>query len=176
MKAAAFKGLNELEIVDAPRPKAAHGEVVLKVHDCGICGSDLHAAQHGFGMAPGAIMGHEFSGKVAEISPEVRDFKPGDRVTALPYTACGVCDRCQQGLDIHCRNIRPLGLGQFPGAYAEYVACGVSSLYRLPDDVSWRDGALVEPLSVDCTRSIPRDSVATRPRLSWVRVRSALQR
>ncbi|MGH8013333.1 MAG: zinc-dependent alcohol dehydrogenase, partial [Candidatus Binataceae bacterium] len=121
---------------------------VLKVHNCGICGSDLHAVQYGFGMPPDTIMGHEFCGEIHQLGENAGDFKIGERVAALPFTSCGTCERCLRGMEIHCHNLKGLGLGQLPGAYAEYVTCGVSSLLRLPDDVGSREGALVEPLSV----------------------------
>ena len=148
MRAAAFKQINEMGIIDAPKPSAGAGEVVLKVHDCGICGSDLHACQYGMGMPPGSIMGHEFCGEVHEIGASVRGFEMGQRVAALPFVACGTCDRCRRGMEIHCTKLRGLGLGQMPGGYAEYVTCDASSLFKLPDNVSSREGALVEPLSV----------------------------
>ncbi|HXZ88264.1 MAG TPA: alcohol dehydrogenase catalytic domain-containing protein [Candidatus Binataceae bacterium] len=148
MKAAAFKRQNEMGIVEVAKPKAAPGEVVLKVHDCGICGSDLHACQYGFGMPADSIMGHEFCGEVHEIGAGVRGFEPGQRVAGLPFVSCGTCDRCKRGMQIHCHNLKGLGLGQLPGAYAEFVSCAATSLFKLPDNVSSRDGALVEPLSV----------------------------
>jgi (R,R)-butanediol dehydrogenase/meso-butanediol dehydrogenase/diacetyl reductase len=147
MKAVAFKKQNEMAVIDAPVPHAGKGEVVLKVHDCGICGSDLHACQYGFGMPSGSIMGHEFCGEVCEVGQGV-DYAIGQRVAALPFVMCGECDRCKRGMEIHCHNLKGVGLGQLPGAYAEYVACAAGSLFRLPDNVSSRDGALVEPLSV----------------------------
>jgi len=148
MKAAAFKQINEMEVIDAPKPSAGAGEVVLKVHNCGICGSDLHACQYGMGLPPGSIMGHEFCGEVAEIGAGVRGYEIGQRVAALPFIACGTCERCKRGMEIHCTRLKGLGLGQLPGGYAEYVACNAGSLFKLPDNVSSRDGALVEPLSV----------------------------
>jgi len=148
MKAAAFKRQNEMGIIEVAKPKAGPGEVVLKVHDCGICGSDLHACQYGFGMPADSVMGHEFCGEVHEIGAGVRGFEPGQRVAGLPFVSCGTCDRCQRGMEIHCHNLKGLGLGQLPGAYAEYVCCASGSLFKLPDNVSSRDGALVEPLSV----------------------------
>jgi (R,R)-butanediol dehydrogenase/meso-butanediol dehydrogenase/diacetyl reductase len=148
MKAAAFKKQNEMAIIDVPVPKAGPGEVVLKVHNCGICGSDLHACQYGFGMPPDSIMGHEFCGEIYEIGAGVRDYAIGQRVAGLPFVSCGECDRCRRGMEIHCVKLKGLGLGQLPGAYAEFVACATNSLYRLPDNVSSREGALVEPLSV----------------------------
>jgi len=148
MKVAVYKRPNEMAVIEAPKPRAGAGEVVLKVHACGICGSDLHAVQYGFGMKPDTIMGHEFCGEVHEVGAGVSGYKLGDRVAALPFTVCGTCDRCKRGMEIHCRNLKGLGLGQLPGAYAEFVACAATSLFKLPDGVSSRDGALVEPLSV----------------------------
>jgi len=148
MKAAAFKQINQMGIIDAPNPKAGAGEVVLKVHNCGICGSDLHACQYGFGMPPDSIMGHEFCGEIVELGKGVSNYALGQRVAGLPFVMCGECERCKRGMAIHCLNIKGLGLGQLPGAYAEFVACSTKSLFRLPDNVTSRDGALVEPLSV----------------------------
>jgi (R,R)-butanediol dehydrogenase / meso-butanediol dehydrogenase / diacetyl reductase len=148
MRAAVYKQPNEMAVIDVPRPVAGPGEVVLKVHDCGICGSDLHAVQYGFGMPPDAVMGHEFSGEIVELGPQVSGYAVGDRVTSLPYIGCNTCEQCGAGKGMHCENIRGLGLGQLPGAYAEYVMCGAKSLFKLPDSVSSQLGALVEPLSV----------------------------
>ena len=148
MKAAVYKQPNEMAVIDVPRPVAGRGEVVLKVHACGICGSDLHAVQYGFGMPPDSVMGHEFCGEIVEIGPQVGGYAIGDRVTSLPYIGCNTCEPCVAGKGMHCEDIRGLGLGQLPGAYAEYVMCGAKSLFKLPDNVDSRLGALVEPLSV----------------------------
>jgi (R,R)-butanediol dehydrogenase / meso-butanediol dehydrogenase / diacetyl reductase len=148
MKAAAFKRQNEMIVIDAPEPTADAGQVVLKVHNCGICGSDLHACQYGLGMPEGSIMGHEFCGEIREIGSGVSGFRIGERVAGLPFVFCGTCDRCRSGMKIHCHQLKGLGLGQLPGAYAEFVACSAASLFKLPDNISSRDGALVEPLSV----------------------------
>jgi (R,R)-butanediol dehydrogenase/meso-butanediol dehydrogenase/diacetyl reductase len=148
MRAAAFRRQNEMVVIDTPEPKAAPGQVVLKVHNCGICGSDLHACQYGMGMPSDSIMGHEFCGEIREIGPGVSGFKLGERVAGFPFFFCGECERCRNGMEIHCHNLKGLGLGQLPGAYAELVACPAASLFKLPDNISSRDGALVEPLSV----------------------------
>ncbi len=148
MKAAVFKKQDQMAVIEVPNPSAGDGQVVLKVHNCGICGSDLHAVQYGLGMAPDTVMGHEFCGEIHELGAGVEDYRVGDRVTSLPYTACGICDSCASDDEMHCSHIRSLGLGQLPGAYAEYVVCGARSLLKLPDSVGSRAGALVEPLSV----------------------------
>ncbi|HEY6394789.1 MAG TPA: alcohol dehydrogenase catalytic domain-containing protein [Candidatus Binataceae bacterium] len=148
MKAAVFRKQNEMAVVDVAKPKPGAGEVVLKVHNCGICGSDLHAVQYGTGLPPESVMGHEFCGEIHEIGAGVSGYKIGERVTSLPYISCGVCEQCKQGEEMHCSKLRGLGLGQMPGAYAEFVTCGARSLLKLPGNVSSREGALVEPLSV----------------------------
>jgi (R,R)-butanediol dehydrogenase/meso-butanediol dehydrogenase/diacetyl reductase len=148
MKAAVFKKRDEMAVIDVPDPIAGAGEVVLKVHNCGICGSDLHAVQYGIGMAADTVMGHEFCGEIHAMGPDVNGYQLGDRVTSLPYFACGVCAWCQRDDAMHCSRLRSLGLGQLPGAYAEFVACSAASLLKLPANVSSRAGALVEPLSV----------------------------
>jgi (R,R)-butanediol dehydrogenase/meso-butanediol dehydrogenase/diacetyl reductase len=148
MKAAVYKRQNEMAVIDVPRPIAGPGEVVLKVHNCGICGSDLHAVQYGFGMPPDSVMGHEFCGEIVELGPRVSGYAIGDRVTSLPYIGCNTCEQCIAGHGMHCEDVRGLGLGQLPGAYAEYVMCGAKSLFKLPDNISSQLGALVEPLSV----------------------------
>jgi (R,R)-butanediol dehydrogenase/meso-butanediol dehydrogenase/diacetyl reductase len=148
MKAALFKKQNEMAIGDVEMPKAGPGEVVLKVHTCGICGSDLHAVQYGMGLPPDTVMGHEFCGEIHQLGSGVKGYEIGERVTSLPYIACGECEFCHRGEGMRCAKIRGLGLGQLPGAYAEYVMCGAGSLLKLPDKVSSHEGALVEPLSV----------------------------
>lgn len=148
MKAAVFKRQNEMAVVDIPKPSAGAGEVLLKVHNCGICGSDLHMVQRGMNLPVDSVMGHEFCGEISELGAGVSGYQLGERVTSLPYIACGTCDACKRDDATHCAKNRGLGLGQLPGAYAEYVICGAGSLLKLPDKISSREGALIEPLSV----------------------------
>ena len=148
MKAAVYKQPNEMAVIDVPRPVAGRGEVVLKVHACGICGSDLHAVQYGFGMPPDSVMGHEFCGEIVEIGPQVGGYAIGDRVTSLPYIGCNTCEPCVAGKGMHCEGIRRPGTGAAPWRVCRYVMCGAKSLFKLPDNVDSRLGALVEPLSV----------------------------
>ncbi len=138
--------LTEAELPDAePGP----GEVALEVAFCGICGSDLHLLPSP-AIAPGTVMGHEFSGRVAAVGEGVEGWEPGDRVCAVPGAPCGACPSCLAGDEHLCveMSIRGHGLGGKPGAYAERVAVHADSLYALPDSVSDQHGALVEPLAV----------------------------
>lgn len=156
MKAAAFQQPGEpLAIVDVATPEISKGELIIAVKCCGICGSDLHMADvHDptSGMMPlanGTIMGHEFCGEVVEAANGADDrFKPGDRVTALPFIACGHCHACLSGSGHRCAQSRSLGLGGDAGGYAEYMKVGTSDTLQLPAGVDWQHGALVEPLAV----------------------------
>ncbi len=154
MKAAVFQGLGEpLAIADLPLPQAGPGEIVLRVHYCGICGSDLHATQAGVFLVPnGTVLGHEFAGEVVESGSAA--WKPGDMVTAVPNNACTECvaagfGRCKDDLGIMCPKNLITGFGlQYPGAYAEFVKVRSDEALRLPPEVRSREGSTVEPLAV----------------------------
>jgi len=146
-----------LEIGALPDPSPGPGELVVRVASCGICGSDLHVACLPGGLPPGAVMGHEFAGEVVEVGPldaavagpaAAAPLRPGDRVCALPFIGCGRCGACLAGDGIRCPTLRTLGFGDVPGAFAEYARVGVGEAVRLPDAVSFAQGALVEPLAV----------------------------
>ncbi|MGR8919710.1 MAG: zinc-dependent alcohol dehydrogenase [Gammaproteobacteria bacterium] len=155
MRAAVFQRPGAALVVeDVPDPRPAADELLIAVRCCGICGSDLHMADaHGpdSGMPPlpaGSIMGHEFCGEVIEAGAADSPFRPGDRVTALPFISCGHCRECLSGASYRCRSMRSLGLGGTAGAYAEYAVVGPHDTLRLPDGVDFERGALVEPLAV----------------------------
>jgi len=141
-------GLKELrfETVERPTPKA--GEVLIKVHVCGVCGSDIHAyyGKHPYIPAP-IVLGHEFAGDVAEVSSDVAGFMLGDRVTVLPHLGCGTCKACKDGKYNLCDGLKVIGC-QAPGAFAEYVAAPAKVVFKLPDALSYEQGAFVEPAAV----------------------------
>jgi 2-desacetyl-2-hydroxyethyl bacteriochlorophyllide A dehydrogenase len=134
---------------DLPEPEAGPGEAVVEIAFCGICGSDLHMLPSP-AIAPGSVMGHEFSGRIAALGEGVEGWEAGERVCVLPGTPCGSCPSCLAGNEHLCAEamIRGHGLGGKPGAYAERIAVHADSLFRLPDSVSDEHGALVEPLAV----------------------------
>ncbi len=148
MKAVVWNGPDALALAELPDPRPERGEVLLRVRDCGICGSDLHAAKFGLTLQPGSVLGHEFSGTIEEIGDGVEGWSVGERVVSLPYHACGTCDRCRKGEGMFCAAMRGMGFGDIPGAYAQFARAVPSSLLRLPERVSFRQGALVEPLAV----------------------------
>src|SRR5205807_7906742 len=116
--------------------------------NCGVCGSDLHAVKYGFNMPAGTIMGHEFSAVIEEIGEGVSDFRRGEPVVVMSYLACGECLSCRSGRGQRCRNMRLVGFGDVPGAYAELMKTRPGSVFRMPAGMSQRLGATVEPLVV----------------------------
>lgn len=145
MKAVVVSGPRSLAVEEVPDPVPTRDQVVLRVRACGICGSDLHAHQMGI-LPTGSVMGHEFAGEVMESA---HGWKAGACVCALPALSCGRCDRCLTGLGVFCLNgMKAIGLGQAPGAYAEYIAVSPHHLVGLPDAVDLARGAIVEPLAV----------------------------
>jgi len=148
MKAAVWHGGKDIRIEDIPRPKIRTDEVLVKVKAVGICGSELHAYE---GVSqrrtPPLVMGHEFSGEIAEVEKEVSNLKLGERVVVDPLKRCGMCTPCVRGQGSVCRNVKLLGL-HTSGAFAEYVAVPVLNCYVLPDHVTFEEGAMAEPLSV----------------------------
>jgi len=139
-----------IETVGDPVP-TAH-DIILKVKNCGICGSDLHMTEPTSTMplTLGSIMGHEFAGEVIEVGSAVKHlWKPGDRLAGFPVICCGDHTPCINfGLRGSCAKMLSVGLGAAPGAYAEFVRIGANSGYKLPQSVSFREGAMVEPLAV----------------------------
>ena len=151
MKAAVFSETGKpLRIEDITSPKPGPSELIVKVRYCGICGSDLNAAASGaLGITKGAVMGHEFSGEVVEVGHAVEGrWQHGDRVCSMPFISCGTCEKCLRGLPYECHKAQVIGFGQIPGAYAEYIRIGANETFRLPPEIDFRTGALIEPLAV----------------------------
>ncbi len=148
MRAVLLKEPGYLRIETVPRPEPEPDEILLRVRNCGICGSDLHAVKYGLQMPADAILGHEFSGEVAALGSRVDGWHVGERVVSLPYMSCGVCPACECEDGMLCPSLRGIGLGQLPGAFAEYVRVHPGSLLRIPPEIDFRTAAMVEPLAV----------------------------
>jgi (R,R)-butanediol dehydrogenase/meso-butanediol dehydrogenase/diacetyl reductase len=172
MKAAVFKAPGSpLVVENLPDPTPGPGDLILKVRACGICGTDLHWSEcrdHSAGwreLKPGSVMGHEFAGEVVEVGRDVRGkWRVGERVCAQPSIGCGHCEHCAAGRSYRCEAAATRASPALTGAYAEYTRVGVSATLRLPDSVSFDEGALVEPLAVGLNavakaRLEPGDSV-----------------
>jgi 2-desacetyl-2-hydroxyethyl bacteriochlorophyllide A dehydrogenase len=146
MKAAVFQRIGQVEVQDVPRPELAADEVLVRVGYCGICGSDVEALRTGM-YEPGLIIGHEFAGTVDQVGPEVTGWQAGDRVVVNDAIPCGACAFCREGRLDGCEDLTMVGVTH-DGGLAEHVKTAVKGLHRLPDEVTLRQGALVEPLAV----------------------------
>ena len=155
MKAAVFKTHGQpLVIENVPDPEPGPNDLILKVRACGICGTDLHWSENKTDagwrvLDPNTVMGHEFAGEVVEVGADLKgQWKVGDRVCAEPFIGCGECAACRAGRAYRCSDVTRRASGALPGAYAEYTRVGASTTLALPSSVSFREGALVEPLAV----------------------------
>ncbi len=154
MRAAVFHELGKpLRIETVDNPKAGSGEIVLKVHYCGVCGSDLHSTHPGVFVVPdGAILGHEFAGEIVESGAP--GWKVGEMATALPNNACEDCRKlglgeCKDNLGIMCPKNALTGFHpSAQGGYAEFVKFSAKEALRLPSAVKSWEGAAVEPPAV----------------------------
>src|SRR4051812_29833602 len=147
MKALVFTAPRQLEMQDLPVPEIGGGEALIRVRASGVCGSDLH----GFlgkskRRVPPLVLGHEFSGEVAEISSAIPGVSAGDRVAIYPLKTCGQCAWCRTGRENICPNRKVYGL-DFHGGLAEYVSAPGECIFRIPSDMSFPEGSLVEPLA-----------------------------
>lgn len=147
MKASVFKGEGRFAVEEVADPLAGMGEVVLDVEYCGICGTDLHLA-HSPRFPIGSVLGHEFVGRILELGDGVEGWRTGDRVVANPFRPCGTCEICREGKAYLCPTGVTAGIGQERGGYAEKVAAPAANLLSLPDAMSSRQAAVVEPLAV----------------------------
>ncbi|MCL2570854.1 MAG: alcohol dehydrogenase catalytic domain-containing protein [Defluviitaleaceae bacterium] len=133
---------------DAPIPVAAPGQVVINIVRTGICGSDIHAYydKHPFVSLP-VIPGHEFSGTISEIGQGVTGFSVGDKVTVMPQLFCGQCRNCKMGRYNICINLKVIGC-QSPGSAQEKLAVDASLVLKLPNSMTFDQGAMLEPVAV----------------------------
>ncbi len=134
--------------VDAPTLEA-DDQVLIRVRTVGVCGSEVHAynGTHPFRKPP-AILGHEMAGDVVEVSAAVTRFSAGDRVIVDPHWTCGVCVYCRNGDTNLCPTRKVMGTQAWPGAFGEYVVAPESAVVALPDDLSYVQGSLIEPLTI----------------------------
>lgn len=145
MRAAVFKHAgNPLVLEDRPIPEPGPGQVLIAVHRCGICGSDLAMTAGGspITFARDCIPGHEYAGEVVALGQGVDALRVGDRVSAFPVAGCGTCEACLCGDPYGCSHCAYL-----MGGFAEYALADAALCVRLPSSLTLADGALVEPLA-----------------------------
>ncbi len=156
MRAAVFRSVGSpLKIEKSPDPLPNPTELVLRVEACGICGTDLHMSENKSSdggwrlLEHGCILGHEFAGEIVDVGQKAsKIWRKGERVTSLPWIGCGTCASCIEGRPYRCPSVLMRGSLELPGAYSEFCRVGAAEAVRLPDGVTFDEGALVEPLAV----------------------------
>lgn len=131
---------------EVPCPEVQPGQVLVQVKAVGICGTDIPIFDGIRSVPPGLIPGHEFAGAIVEVGPAVHGWKVGDRVAVGLVIGCGQCYNCRIGEETRCEHLVEIGI-HVNGAYTEFVAVPEKCLHRLPDTMSFEDGAAVDPIA-----------------------------
>jgi L-iditol 2-dehydrogenase len=173
MLAAVYRGINDVRLETVPVPKIGAGEILVRVHTCGVCGTDLKKIATGSHSAP-RIFGHETSGTVAAVGPNVIKFRPGDRVVVFHHIPCRECYYCRHKTFAQCSTYKKVGCsaGFEPsgGGFAEYVRAMdwivKQGTVRIPDGVSFEQACFVEPVNtcikgIEALRIEPGETVLT---------------
>jgi len=152
MKVAVMTKVGEIELQERPVPKPRQGEILVRVKSVGICGSDIHYFIEGrigdFIVHPPFVLGHECAGEVVEVGEGVERIKPGDKVALEPGIPCRICKFCLSGHYNLCPRISFWATPPVDGVFCEYVVHPEFLAYPLGQDISFEEGALVEPLAV----------------------------
>jgi L-iditol 2-dehydrogenase len=152
MKAAILHRPLNMRIEEVDVPQIGSHDILVKTKRVGICGSDVHYYLEGriasFVVGEPLILGHECSGEIVEVGDEVTRLETGRRVVVEPGFTCGICHYCRQGRYNLCREVRFYGTPPYDGAFAEFVSAPEQNIHSLPDNMSYEEGAMIEPLAV----------------------------
>lgn len=152
MKVAVMLGIGKMGFEERDVPQIKPDEVLVRLEYVGICGSDIHYYETGrigdYIVEPPFVLGHEPGGTVVEVGSAVSNLKPGDRVALEPGKTCGRCEFCREGKYNLCPDVVFFATPPVDGVFAEYVAHPADLCFKLPDNVSTLEGALIEPLAV----------------------------
>ena len=145
-------GIEKIELGEAPMPKMGPDDVLIKVQSVGVCGSDLHYYRSGaigdFKVEFPFVLGHEAAGVVEDVGENVTTLKKGDRVCMEPGVPCMKCEECLSGHYNLCKDVRFWATPPYDGVLSEYVAHPAAFTFKIPDNMSFTEGALVEPLAI----------------------------
>lgn len=162
MKVAVMLGIGKMGFEEREIPKVKDDEVLVKLEYVGICGSDLHYYETGaigdYVVEPPFVLGHEPGGTVVEVGKNVKHLKVGDRVALEPGKTCGHCEFCKTGRYNLCSDVVFFATPPVDGVFQEYVAHEAELCFKLPDNVSTLEGALIEPLAVGFHAAIQGDA------------------
>lgn len=162
MRVAIMEGIGKMGFTQRPIPTPKEDEVLVKLEYVGICGSDMHYYETGaigdFVVEPPFVLGHEPGGTVVEVGSKVTHLKVGDRVALEPGKTCGHCRYCREGKYNLCPDVVFFATPPVDGVFQEYVAHEADLCFKLPDNVSTLEGALIEPLAVGFHAAIQGDA------------------
>ena len=162
MKTAVMLGIGEMGFEERDIPQVKDDEVLVKLEYVGICGSDLHYYETGaigdYVVEPPFVLGHEPGGTVVEVGKNVTHLKAGDRVALEPGKTCGHCEFCKTGRYNLCPDVVFFATPPVDGVFQEYVAHEADLCFKLPNNVSTLEGALIEPLAVGFHAAIQGDA------------------
>ncbi len=162
MRVAIMEGIGKMGFTQRPIPTPKEDEVLVKLEYVGICGSDMHYYETGaigdFVVEPPFVLGHEPGGTVVEVGSKVKHLKVGDRVALEPGKTCGHCRYCREGKYNLCPDVVFFATPPVDGVFQEYVAHEADLCFKLPDNVSTLEGALIEPLAVGLHAAIQGDA------------------
>lgn len=160
MRAAVYRGVNDVRVETVPVPEIGPREVLVRIHVCGICGTDLKKIHTGSHSAP-RIFGHEMAGEIAAVGPEMTQWKIGDRVMAFHHIPCGECYYCRKKTFAQCETYKRVGctagFEASGGGFAEYIRVmdwiAERGLVRIPEGVSFEQASWIEPVNT-CYKAI----------------------
>lgn len=144
MKAVKLYEPGNLQVEEVEVPEIGADEVLVEVKAVGVCGSDIPRALYKGAYYKGLTLGHEFSGKIVKVGAAVQDWKENDRVSVAPLIPCNECPYCQSGDYSLCEKYNYYG-SRTDGAMAHYIKVAAANLLRLPDNVSYEAGAMIDP-------------------------------
>ena len=153
-KGAFMRGTDKMIIKEIEVPEVGEKEVLVQLEYVGICGSDVHYFHHGncgaykVNLEEDYMLGHECAGTVVEVGTKVKDLKVGDKVALEPGITCGQCEFCKAGKYNLCPDVVFLATPPVQGCYEEYIAFPENMCFKLPDNMTTKEGCLIEPLSV----------------------------
>lgn len=162
MKVAVMEGIGKIGFTEREIPVPKDDEVLVKLEYVGICGSDLHYYETGaignYVVEPPFVLGHEPGGVVVEVGKNVKHLKVGDKVALEPGKTCGHCEFCREGKYNLCPDVIFFATPPVDGVFQEYVAHEADLCFKLPENVSTLEGALIEPLAVGFHAAIQGDA------------------
>ena len=152
MKAALLREVGSMEITDVPVPECPPDGLLMRVHSCAVCGTDVKVYRHGHRLiVPPRITGHELAGEIVEVGKDVTGFEVGQRVAVAPAVPCGKCRYCRRGIQSMCDDLTAIGY-MCDGGFAEFMAVPPLAVANgcvnsVPENVSYEEASLTEPLA-----------------------------